>query len=75
MSGLIYKILYCFYKKANKTSYFLKEVMGVFQLYDIMLSVLFQHDVSRMITHAKSKDKGIKVGLKNTTSEMHSQFL
>lgn len=49
--------------------------MGVFQLYDIMLSVLFQHDVSRMITHAKAKDKGVKVGLKNTTSEMRSQFL
>lgn len=44
-------------------------------LYDAPHSILFQHAVSRMITHAKSKDKGVKVGLKNTTSEMHSQFL
>ena len=44
-------------------------------LYDAMHSVLFQHAESRMITHAKSKDKGVKVGLKNTTSEMRSQFL
>ena len=44
-------------------------------LYDAPHCVLFQHAVSRMITHAKSKDKGIKVGLKNTTSETRSQFL
>lgn len=44
-------------------------------LYDATHCVLFQHAESRMITHAKSKDKGGKVGLKNTTSEMRSQFL
>ena len=44
-------------------------------LYDIPHCFLFQHAESRMITHAKSKDKGVKVGLKNTTSEMRSQFL
>ena len=44
-------------------------------LYDAPHSVLFQHAVSRMITQTKSKDKGHKVGLKNTTSEMRSQFL
>ena len=44
-------------------------------LYDAPHSVLFQHAESQMITHAKSKDKGGKVGLKNTTSEMRSQFL
>lgn len=44
-------------------------------LYDATHSVLFQHAESQMITHAKAKDKGIKVGLKNTTSEMRSQFL
>ena len=44
-------------------------------LYDVPHSVLFQHAESRMITHAASKGKDHKVGLKNTTSEMHSQFL
>lgn len=44
-------------------------------LYDVPHSVLFQHAESRMITHAKSKDKGVKVGLKKTTSEMRSRFL
>ena len=44
-------------------------------LYDTPHCFLFQHAESRMITHAKSKDKGGKVGLKNTTSEMRSQFL
>lgn len=44
-------------------------------LYDAPHSVLFQHTESQMIPHAKSKDKGVKVGLKNTTSEMCSQFL
>ena len=75
MSGLIYKILHCFCKKANKSSSFLKGVIEMLLLYDAPHSVLFQHAVSRMITHAKSKDKGIKVGLKNTTSEACSQFL
>ena len=44
-------------------------------LYDATHSVLFQHAESQMITHAKAKDKGIKVGLKNTTSELRSHFL
>ena len=44
-------------------------------LYDAPHSVLFQHAESQMITHAKSKDKGVKVGLKNTKREMRSQFL
>ena len=43
--------------------------------YDAPHSVLFQHAESRMITHTKAKDKGGKVRLKNTTSEMRSQFL
>ena len=75
MSGLIYKILHCFCKKANKSSCLFKGVIETFRLYDAPHSVLFQHAVSRMITHAKSKDKGHKGGLKNTTSEMRSQFL
>ena len=75
MSGLIYKILHCFCKKANKSSSFLKGVIEMLLLYDAPHSVLFQHAESRMITHAKSKDKGGKVGLKNTTREMRSQFL
>jgi len=44
-------------------------------LYDATHCVLFQHTESQRITHAKSKDKGSKVGLKNTISEMRSQFL
>lgn len=47
----------------------------MFLLYDAPHCVLFQRAESRMITHAKAKDKGVKVGLKNTTSEMRSQFL
>jgi|GEM_PF-1411737 len=75
MSGLIYKILHCFCKKANKSSCFLKGVIEMLLLYDATHCVLFQRAESRMITHAKSKDKGVKGGLKNTTSEMRSQFL
>lgn len=30
-------------------------------LYDAPHSVLFQHAKSQMITHAKSKDKGVKL--------------
>jgi len=44
-------------------------------LYDAPHSILFQHAVSQMITHAAFKGKDHKGGLKNTTSEMHSQFL
>ena len=75
MSGLIYKILHCFCKKANKSFCFCKEDIETFQCYDAMRSVLFQHAESRMITHAASKGKDHKGGLKNTTSEMRSQFL
>lgn len=75
MSGLIYKILHCFCKKANKSSCSLKGVIGMLLLYDATHCVLFQHTESQRITHAKSKDKGSKVGLKNTISEMRSQFL
>ena len=45
------------------------------RLYDAPHSILFQHAVSQMITHAAFKGKDHKGGLKNTTSEMHSQFL
>jgi len=41
-------------------------------LYDATHCVLFQHAVSRMITHTASKGKDHKVGLKNTTSETRS---
>lgn len=44
-------------------------------LYDAPHSVLFQYAESQMITHAASKGKDHKGGLKNTTSEMRSQFL
>lgn len=44
-------------------------------LYDAPHSVLFQHAECRMITQAASKGKDHKGGLKNTTSEMRSQFL
>ena len=44
-------------------------------LYDATHCILFQHAESRMITHAASKGKDHKGGLKNTTSEMRSQFL
>ena len=75
MSGLIYKILHCFCKKANKSSCLFKGVIETFRLYDAPHSILFQHAVSQMITHAAFKGKDHKGGLKNTTSEMHSQFL
>ena len=75
MSGLIYKILHCFCKKANKSSCLFKGVIETFRLYDAPHSILFQHVVSQMITHAASKGKDHKGGLKNTTSEMRSQFL
>ncbi len=44
-------------------------------LYDATHCVLFQHAESRMITHTAFKEKDHKGGLKNTTSEMRSQFL
>ena len=44
-------------------------------LYDAPHSVLFQYAESQMITHTAFKGKDHKGGLKNTTSEMHSQFL
>lgn len=72
MSELIYKILHCFCKKANKSSCLFKGVIETFRLYDAPHSVLFQHAVSRMITHTASKGKDHKVGLKNTTSETRS---
>ena len=75
MSGLIYKILHCFCKKANKSSCLFKGVIETFRLYDATHSVLFQHAVSQMIYRAASKGKDHKGGLKNTTSEMRSQFL
>ena len=75
MSGLIYKILHCFCKKANKSSCLFKGVIETFRLYDALHSILFQHAVSQMITHTAFKGKDHKVGLKNTTSETRSQFL
>ena len=75
MSGLIYKILHCFCKKANKSSCLFKGVIETFRLYDAPHSILFQHAVSQMIPHTAFKGKDHKGGLKNTTSETRSQFL
>ena len=73
--NLFTKSCIVFVKKANKSFCFCKEDIETFLCYDAMHSVLFQHAESQMITHAASKGKDHKGGLKNTTSEMRSQFL